>query len=378
MSDPEKQTAHESDREAVERPVTTVRSNRSTRQSSRDHITLGSRKSDVARIQGPPNSTHVDEDMREEGWSYDKVYVTFNRSGRVTGWSIFSGELSDANVRLVAGANATSSPLFSIDSHKDDIVRLQGTPYRIDTEWDFEFRNERDLNGRHFKTRETWYFSGGTVEFSISTGRVIAFDNKDGSLIVQIPQSDHDAEWKGEDFFTFRSTQRDVKKVQGEPISKSKDALGTEIWHYGRHSEVEFKSGRVLGWNNIGGGLKVRLVPGPNVTHAPLFSIGSHKDDVARLQGTPRSVSAYRSRSGIGDFEIWHFNGGTVNFSSSDHVIDWENRETYLKARGIRPQTMPGETRRPTVSTARTQGCGCMASGAALIAVAAIAAVYIA
>ena len=31
---------------------------------------------------------------------------------------------------------------------------------------------------------ETWRFSGGTVEFSVSTGRVTAFDNKDGSLKV--------------------------------------------------------------------------------------------------------------------------------------------------------------------------------------------------
>ena len=174
-----------------------------SRQSSPGFITIGSRKSDVARIQGSPESTRLHEDTGEEGWSYDKIHITFNRTGRVTEWSIFSRELSDANVRMVPGPNATSSSLFSIDSHKDDVVRLQGTPFRIDIEWGFEFRSERDLYGRDFKIRETWHFPGGTVEFSISTGRVTAWDNKDGSLKAQKGQSYQDTQWTGDDYFTL-------------------------------------------------------------------------------------------------------------------------------------------------------------------------------
>ena len=158
---------------------------------------------------------------------------------------------------MVPGPNATSSSLFSIDSHKDDVVRLQGTPFRIEIEWGFEFRSERDLYGRDFKIRETWHFPGGTVEFSISTGRVTAWDNKDGSLKAHRGQSYQDTQWTGDDYFTLGSSKRDVQTIQGRPTEITKNEyLGEEIWKYGPvtslvRGEVKFHRGRVLGWSNI-------------------------------------------------------------------------------------------------------------------------------
>ena len=352
-----------------------------SRRGTLDYITIGLIKTEVTLIQGPPNSTHLDEGTGEEDWSYDKVNVTFNRSGRVTGWSIFSGELRDANFRMVPGPNATSSSFFSVDSHKDDIVRLQGTPYRIDTEWGFEFKNERDFYGRNFKIRETWRFSGGTVEFSISPGRVTAWDNRDGSLKGQARHVHRESEWVGDDFFTVGSTKKDVQRIQGRPTQITKAPYGgEETWMYGSmtslvRSEVTFYRGRVRGWSNYEEGLKVRLVPRPNVTSRPVISIFTHKDDVIRLQETPTSIFINPS----GDRELWSFSSdGRIEFSLPyGRIINYENNDGSLKARGIRPQTRPGENRRSTAPTIRTQGCGSVLSFAALSTATAIAAVIL-
>ena len=116
--------------------------------------------------------------------------------------------------------------------------------------------------------------------------------------------------------------------------------------------------GRVLAWTNIGQDLKVRATPGSNVTTETLFSLGSHKDDVARLQGTPQSISAYRGPGGIGDFEFWSFDGGTIHFSSSGHVTNWENKDGSLKVRGIRPDPKLAAEFRSNIPKAQGQGCG--------------------
>ena len=144
-------------------------------------------------------------------------------------------------------------------------------------------------------------------------------------------------------------------------------------------SKVEFKSGRVLAWSNSHGDLKVRLVPGPKVTSKPLLSLGSHKDDVVRLQGTPRSITAYRAPSGMpGGFDFWSFGGGSVHFSSSGRVIDWENNEGSLKVLGIRPDPELAENLRSADRAMTAQGCGSLMSILGLFTAAAIAAMFLA
>ncbi len=277
------------------------------------------------------------------------------------------------NAQIVPGLNVTNSETFEIGSHKDDVARLQGTPYRIavptprtttalrkdreERRASREFAREVGLRwdpqdhahmGKYSKDedpdRETWYYEGGVVELSIATGRVTAWDNQDGSLKAQARWAERDKEWKGEEHFTFDSTQSDVKRVQGEPLRESREGTHDKTWHYGTDllsSEVEFLQGRVVAWSKGKEELKVRAVPGPNVTTGPTFQLGSHKDDVIRLQGTPRGISAMKSPLSLqhgGGFEKWRYGGADVSLSISGHVIDWSNPEGILKVQGIRPE----------------------------------------
>lgn len=138
-------------------------------------------------------------------------------------------------------------------------------------------------------------------------------------------------------YFTLGSTKSEVADIHGPPSDVSIDgAIREEVWHYGSDDTIEFDldTGRVQGWSNIRGNLRIRLIPGPNVTRANFFAVGNHRDDVARLHGTPPLLVARQEL----DWEYWMYRGTTevniVEFSfSTGLVTDWENRDGSLKTR---------------------------------------------
>ena len=352
--------------------------------SALDYITIGSRKEDVARIQGPPDSiTPPELTAGEEWWHYTGVGVySLDKAGRVVDWSNFGGGLK---IGMVPGPNVTTSELFTINSHKDDVTRLEGTPSRIDIDREVEFRNENDLEGRYVKVRERWHYPGGVVEFSISTGRVTAWENRDGSLKAWRARENRETRTfppnakPGISFFTLGSNEDEVRRIQGEPLGKEKMAFGLYQWDYGDHCWVVFGGWKVRGWSNIGRRLKVGLVPGPNATSAGFFSVGSHKDDVARLQPAPPwSVDIFD----VGNRETWMFNGGQVYFSlSTGRVIFYENNDGTLRVQGIRPaisQDEAFENVRKSARDAREKSAHRFAFGCVGIVVAGFALLIIA
>lgn len=137
-------------------------------------------------------------------------------------------------------------------------------------------------------------------------------------------------------YFTLGSTKNDVADIHGPPHNVSIDQnIREEVWHYGSDDTIEFDldTGRVQGWNNIRSNLRIRLVPGPNVTSVDYFTVGDHRDQIARLHGTPPVLLAIQE-SGT---EVWMYRGtsevNSVVFSfSTGYIIDWENRDGTLKA----------------------------------------------
>lgn len=257
------------------------------------YITLGFRKADVSRIQGPPESTSSDDTFEGEIWNYaargHTNVISFDKAGRVEGWSNNTGGL---RVRIIPGPNVTTAALFQLRSHKDDVARLEGTPYRISAPIKRtrasireERRLDRDLgiapdqddeiiedniSGLNDDSdRETWCFQGGTVELSVATGRVTAWHSIDSSFNAAVGMSPR------------ASTRK---------------------------------------------------------TDAEHFGIGSTKEDVIRLLGRPQSTL---TREIVGE-EDWTYPGGTVKFESAGgKVIYWENRDDSLMTRGIRPHYPP-------------------------------------
>ena len=180
LSDPEKRAEYDRSRTSQTAGSTSRGSQTGSTQGSRPesgaprnprgYFTLGSSKSDVADIHGTNMEVSVHQSSQDEIWDYDgSNAVQFDLStGRVIGWA----NTGNLRVRLVSGPSVTTHPYFRKGSHRDEVVRLQGTPNAI-----LVYRPEN---------REVWVFLGGSqVEFSFSTGLVTGWENKDGALKVR-------------------------------------------------------------------------------------------------------------------------------------------------------------------------------------------------
>ena len=122
------------------------------------------------------------------------------------------------------------------------------------------------------------------------------------------------------DFFTLGSSKDDVLHIQGTPWTFN---IGSrhETWHFsGGWVKFSLPDERVVEWSNSGG-LNVQLIPKTRESSTPgYFTLGSSKDDVLHIQGTPWTFN-------IGSrHETWHFSGGWVKFSLPDErVVEWSN-----------------------------------------------------
>lgn len=106
-------------------------------------------------------------------------------------------------------------------------------------------------------------------------------------------------------FFTLGSSRQQVLEAQGKP-TRSDDL----VWEYGS-SKVFFQSGRVVTWYSAPTArLKVRLDPAGPVAAKSYFTVGSTKDEVLAVQGTPTEFTDTMYK--YGESRI-RFNGGVVD-----------------------------------------------------------------
>jgi hypothetical protein len=86
------------------------------------------------------------------------------------------------------------------------------------------------------------------------------------------------------EWFSIGDSKRRVRSSQGEPTRETES-----LWHYGA-STVSFHDGRVIGYANAGN-LRVRLRVSGAVPAGRVFSLGATRDEVLTVQGTPSAVA---------------------------------------------------------------------------------------
>ena len=130
-------------------------------------FTRTSHADDVLRLQGTPSRILRYDALGYEAWYFGRssVEVDFH-THQVLAWD----NHGDLKVQLLPGRHATSSSGFRTNSHADDVLRLQGTPSRIQ-------RNDA-------LAHEIWHFDHSTVEIDSTAWRVREWHN-DGNLKVQ-------------------------------------------------------------------------------------------------------------------------------------------------------------------------------------------------
>ena len=190
--------------------------------------------------------------------------------------SIGSGHLEDAR----AGG------YFTIDSTKDDVLAIQGTPDSF-AESTFRYGFSRV------------YFDGD--------GHVTSWEN---SALSELKVKMLPMATSHRSFFTVGSSKDDVLAAQGTP-----DSFTESAFRYG-FSRVYFDGdGRVTNWENSAlKELKVRMratVPVESST----FTIGSTRDEVLAIQGTPDSFTN----------SMFQYGFSRVYFDHQGRVTNWEN-----------------------------------------------------
>jgi hypothetical protein len=116
--------------------------------------------------------------------------------------------------------------------------------------------------------------------------------------------------------FTVGSSKDTVTKVMGMP-----DSIYLFSWSYGS-SMVYFNSeNKVEGWAIVDRPLKVRMRD--KQKNAKSFTVGSTKEDVVRVMGTPTSVFPYS----------WSYGASTVNFDNEGKVKSWSIVDKPLKVK---------------------------------------------
>ena len=239
-------------------------------------------------------------------WWFGGCWVRFSIDGGVAQWggpwrpaSSFAAPAPEAGISLLTTGAAPSSAAgreatrprgyFTIGSTKRAVLEVQGTPDSF--------------------TDDSFTYGFSTVYFS--DGRVTSWRNSLKELKVRLlPESSaHRA------YFTLGSTKDEVLAIQGTPDSFSDDSFT-----YG-FSTVYFSNGRVTSWRNSLKELKVRLLPETSA-HRAYFTVGSTKDEVLAIQGTPDSFSD----------DSFTYGFSTVYFSDG-RVTSWRNSLKELKVR---------------------------------------------
>ncbi|MBK9165366.1 MAG: DnaJ domain-containing protein [Acidobacteria bacterium] len=192
-----------------------------------------------------------------------------------------------SGVEAELNETAPSAGFFSLNSTRNDVLRIQGTPDSI-------IGNT---------------FSYGYSSVSFQNDRVSGWSNISKNLRVRMISYSPSSE----NYFTLGSTRADVVKIQGTP-----DSIIGNSYGYG-YSSITFQGNSVVGWSNISKNLKVRMLSNSEMS-LNQFTIGSSKDDVIRVQGTPDSI--------IGN--SFGYGYSTVHFRN-DRVSKWSNISRNLR-----------------------------------------------
>jgi len=140
-------------------------------------------------------------------------------------------------------------------------------------------------------------------------------------------------------FFTLGSSREEVLRVQGPP-----GRIHGQTWVYSL-SEVHFKEGHVSRYDNFDGSLKVHLPPSAPPPGQPprFFSLGSSRNEVLTVQGTPTRVHGNR----------WYYGFSEIRFKN-DHVEGYDNYFGNLYVRLLPSDPLPAGQRRESFTVGAT------------------------
>jgi outer membrane protein assembly factor BamE (lipoprotein component of BamABCDE complex) len=271
-------------------------------------ISIESTEDDIVKAMGTPDKILENTDYKRN-WFYGDSYVQVDELGKVIGWK------NKGNLSISKNDSILNSPVITIGSTRNDVVNAMGTPpqfyYNIAT------------------------YGDSQITFD-DKGQVKKIFRTDG---VKLSNSNKDILSTG---FYFGSSVDDVMKAMGTPDRLEMGGYNGKYvaWCYGvdyygasPNASVFFNlEGKVVYWetsNYSNFVLKVSSSPQFDSAARPI-TIGSTKDDVLRVIGTPTSLSApeviKNSWWSYGAYEPSY-----IYFDGEDKVMGWKFNESNPK-----------------------------------------------
>jgi hypothetical protein len=244
-------------------------------------------------------------------------------------------------VAIVCLAIGTAVGITTLkDSNLPNLPNLQSSPSQTDA---FRWAVNRAMSASEItqiaQTKDEWLTIVGWWKESIDLMQSVAYISKDRKVAQEKVQeyqqklayANRQSKAKSsvtaatQYLWTKGSRKIDVLRIQGEPTHAVRyDALCQEVLTYGS-STVELNNSVVVSFEDIDRNLKTvkEFMPTTSMADDLSWTLGSNKEDVFKIQGTPDRVERYDAPSK----EILHYGNSTVQ------IID--NRVTsYANANG--------------------------------------------
>jgi hypothetical protein len=195
----------------------------------------------------------------------------------------YQNNLAYAISQAKTGTDADASNLWAVGSRRIDLIRTQGQPTH---EARYDALCQEVLN-----------YGGSVVE--LNNGIVVSFEDTDRNLRVMPNNESVSTALRGDgSSWNIGSLQEEVFSIQGTPDRVVHyDSLRRETLFYGS-STIDLMEGKVIGYNNSNNNLRVAIATIPSGSEAEAagyWSIGTERNDVFRIQGTPSQVTLENS-----------------------------------------------------------------------------------
>jgi curved DNA-binding protein CbpA len=239
-------------------------------------FTLGSTKKEVVSIQGKPDKE------TETEFKYGASKVVF-LNDKVVNWN-------NRFPRLKVGLepkNKYSVKNISNGLTKEEVLSVYGTPDNL--------------------SEDVFYYLTSAVYFK--NGIVVGWEGKHINKKVKKESNS----FSQKNYFTVGSTKDEVLSIQGTP-----DRFSENKFYYGT-SDVYFENDLVVRWYDSYPKLKVEMKP-KFFSSKKYFTVGSTKDEVLSIQGTPDRFSENKFYYGTSDV-----------YFENDLVVRWYDSYPKLK-----------------------------------------------
>ena len=236
----------------------------------------------------PTASATIDNVQEAQNSPSDLIIEEVNPPANTTLPSSPTTLTNDQDIK--AKRQRTAVNYYTIGSSQNEVLNIQGTPDSF--------------------TQNQFRYGSSFVYFR--DGYVIGWNNSYPDLRVKLIPTNYSVNAT----FTIGSSKDEVLSVQGTP-----DSFTDNQFRYGS-SFVYFSNNQVRSWNNSYPDLKAQLIPTYKVEKKSLFTIGSTKDEVLSVQGSPDSFSETQFRY-----------GSSFVYFQDGKVVSWNNSYPTLKVR---------------------------------------------